>query len=133
MKKTSATTIFLFVLAVWALVAAVVALSSGRLLVLAALPVAAILVGAARAERLTQAAQLVWPVLMLPGATFVFIGFMQSMGYGRMNDEPEVTLAALRITFFGTGLLLHLAAFALLANEPRARDHPGGEIAQRMP
>jgi hypothetical protein len=75
----------------------------------------------------------VWPVLLLPGATFTFIGLMQTMGYGRMDGEPMADYGALRAVFFSSGLLLHFAAFALLALEPRASDHPGGEVADRMP
>jgi hypothetical protein len=35
--------------------------------------------------------------------------------------------------FSGSGTLLHLVAFALLASESRASNHPGGEIIDRMP
>ena len=124
---------FLLFLAAWAAVALIVAITSDRWVALTALPAALIMLAAARSERLSQSAQLAWPVIMLPGATFVFIGFMQAMGYGRMENEPTAEHLTIRATFFAIGLLLHLAAFALLATESRASDHPGGEISDRMP
>lgn len=125
--------VFFVLLTLWALAAVAVALASDRWLALMALPAAAIMAVAARSERLSQTAQLVWPVILLPGAVFMFIGAMQTMGYGRMENEPAVTYVFARSLFFGTGVFLHLAAFALLASESRASDHPGGEIADRMP
>lgn len=133
MKKSRAKQVFFVVLALWVAIAVIVALASSRWIALVVLPAALVMVVAARAERLSQTAQLAWPVILLPGASFVFIGFMQALGYGRMENEPAVENVAIRVTFFATGLLLHLAAFALLATEPRASDHPGGEIADRMP
>ncbi len=125
--------VFFVLLTLWALAAVAVALASNRWLALMALPAAAIMAIAARSERLSQTTQLVWPVILLPGAVFMFIGAMQTMGYGRMENEPAVTYVYARALFFGTGVFLHLAAFALLASESRASDHPGGEIADRMP
>ena len=87
----------------------------------------------AYSEKLSQSAQLVWPVLMLPGATFALIGLLQTLGYGRVGGEPLANSLLTRHALFGGGLLLHLAAFALLATESRASDHPSGEIADRMP
>lgn len=114
-------------------VAVVVAVVSGRWFALTSIPAALVLVAAARAERLSQSAQLAWPVVMVPEATFVFVGFMQALGYGRLENEPVAEHLAIRVTFFAVGFLLHLTAFALLATEPRASDHPSGEISDRMP
>jgi hypothetical protein len=125
--------LFFALLAIWVVAAIMVAVASDRWVALVALPAALVMIGAARAEYLSQSAQLAWPVILLPGATFVFIGFMQAMGYGRMDSEPTASHLTLRATFFACGLLLHLASFALLAHESRASDHPGGEIADRMP
>ena len=127
------TQVFLVLLALWTAVAIVVAFTSNRWIALTAIAAALVMLAAARAARLSQSAQLAWPVILLPGACFVFIGFMQALGYGRMENEPAAQHVAIRATFFATGLLLHLAAFALLATESRASDHPGGEIADRMP
>ena len=44
--------------------------------------------------------QLAWPVMLLPGATFAFIGVMQALGCGQMDGEPEVTAAAARLRSF---------------------------------
>lgn len=133
MNKARATQLFFVVLSLWVGVAVVVALVSGRWFALTSIPAALVLVAAARAERLSQSAQLAWPVVMVPGATFVFVGFMQALGYGRLENEPVAEHLAIRVTFFAVGFLLHLAAFALLATEPRASDHPSGEISDRMP
>jgi carbon starvation protein CstA len=133
MRNGSITTPFFAALALWLVCAVVVAVVSDRWVALVALPAAAIMVCAARAERLSQAAQLVWPVLLLPGATFCFIGMMQAMGYGRMEGEPVAQQLELRAAFFVCGLLLHFAAFFLLAMESRASDHPSGHIADQMP
>ena len=100
---------------------------------LAAIPAGLMMVATAYAERLSQSAQLVWPVLLLPGATFALIGLLQTLGYGHVEAEPIANFLVARNVFFGSGLLLHLAAFALLATESRASDYPGGEIADRMP
>lgn len=133
MNKARATRFFFGVLVLWVTVAAAVALVSGRWFALISIPAALVLVAAARAERLSQAAQLTWPVVMVPGATFLFVGFMQALGYGRLDNEPIADHVAIRVAFFAVGFLLHIAAFALLANEPRASDHPSGKIADRMP
>lgn len=133
MKPSRINTVFLVLVAVWALAAAVVAISSDRWTATIALPAAAVMAVAARSERLTQSMQLLWPVILLPGAIFMFIGAMQTMGYGRMENEPAVTQVLARSLFFGTGILLHLAAFAFLASESRASDHVSGEVANRMP
>lgn len=132
---TKARTHFLFVatLLAWLAFAIGAGVFSGRWAALTAIPVALVMFMAARAERMSQAVQLAWPVVLLPGACFAFIGVMQALGYGQMDHEPATADRALRAAFFATGLLLHLAAFALLAMESRASDHPGGEIADRMP
>ncbi len=133
MNKARATQVFFVVLALWVAVAVAVAMVSGRWFALTSIPAALVLVAAARAERLSQSAQLAWPVVMVPGATFVFVGFMQALGYGRMENEPVAEHLEIRVTFFAVGFLLHFAAFVLLASEPRASNHPSGEIADRMP
>jgi hypothetical protein len=133
MTKARATQLFFVVLILWVTIAVAAAFISGRWFALTSVPAALLLVAAARAERLSQSAQLAWPVVMVPGATFVFVGFMQALGYGRMDNEPLATYPAIRVAFFAVGFLLHLAAFALLASEPRASNHPSGEIADRMP
>lgn len=99
---------------------------------IAAIPAGLMMLTTAYMEKLSQSAQLVWPVLLLPGATFTFIGLLQTLGYGHADGEPIANFLFARTVFFGGGLLLHLAAFALLATESRASDHPGGEIADRM-
>jgi len=124
---------FLATLALWLVTATIVAISSNRWVMLAAVPAGLMMLATAYTEKLSQSAQLVWPVLLLPGATFAFIGLLQTLGYGRAEGEPVANFLWARNVFFGCGLLLHLAAFALLATEPRASDHPGGEIADRMP
>lgn len=133
MNKARVTLVFFVVLTLWVTTAVAVALVSGRWFALISIPAAWLLVAAARAERMSQAAQLAWPVVMLPGATFVFVGFMQALGYGHMENEPVPEQLGMRAAFFAAGFLLHLAAFALLASEPRASNHPSGEIADRMP
>lgn len=124
---------FLVLLAVWLTAAVIVAISSDRWVMLAAIPAGLMMVVTAYSEKLSQSAQLVWPVLLLPGATFVFIGLLQALGYGRADGEPVADYLFARNAFFGFGLLLHLAAFVLLATESRASDHPSGQIADRMP
>ena len=126
-------TVFLTFVALWMLAAVAMALTSGRWTVLVAVPAALVMGVAARSERLTQSAQLLWPVILLPGAVFMFIGAMQTMGYGRMENEPAVTDVLARALFFGSGILLHLTAFVLLATESRASDHLSGEVADHMP
>ncbi len=124
---------FLAALALWLITAMIVAISSNRWVLLAAIPAGFVMLATAYTERLSQSAQLVWPVLLLPGATFAFIGLLQTLGYGRADGEPVADFLVARNAFFGFGLLLHLSAFALLATESRASDHPGGEIANRLP
>jgi di/tricarboxylate transporter len=124
---------FLSALALWLIAATIVAISSNRWVMLAAIPAGLMMLATAYTERLSQSAQLVWPVLLLPGASFAFIGLLQTLGYGRAVGEPIADFVLARNVFFGFGLLLHLAAFALLATESRASDHPGGEVADRMP
>lgn len=133
MQRQTFIRLFDATLAIWLLIALLVAISSGRWVALIALPAAALLAMTARAERLTQTMQLAWPVMLLPGASFAFIGVMQALGYGQMDGEPEVTAAAAKAAFFSAALMLHLTAFALLATESRAADHPGGECAREMP
>ena len=124
---------FLVALGLWLGTAVIVAISSERWVMLASVPVGLMMLATAYTEKLSQSAQLVWPVLLLPGATFALIGLLQTLGYGRADGEPLANFLVARNAFFGGGLLLHLAAFALLATESRASDHPGGEIADRMP
>jgi hypothetical protein len=124
---------FLAALALWLISATIVAISSNRWVTLATIPAGLVMLATAYSERLSQSAQLVWPVLLLPGATFALIGLLQTLGYGRAGDEAAANFLFARSVFFGFGLLLHLAAFGLLATESRASDHPGGEIADRMP
>ena len=133
MNHTKLRSAFLAALALWLAAAVIVALSSDRWVMLVAIPAGLIMVATAYSEKLSQSAQLVWPVLLLPGATFALIGLLQTLGYGRADGEPIAHFLVARNAFFGGGLLLHLAAFALLATEARASDHPGGEIADRMP
>lgn len=133
MNKARIHFLFVATLLAWLAFAIGVAVFSGRWAALTAIPVAAVMFMAARAQRMSQTVQLAWPVALLPGACFAFIGLMQALGYGRMDNEPSAPDQALRSVFFATGLLLHLAAFVLLATESRASDHPGGEIADRMP
>jgi hypothetical protein len=119
---------FFHTIATWtwmamALIFVVVAMRPSGLIVV---PMALILWFAARAERLTQSAQLVWPVLLLPGSVLCVIGAMQSMNYGRMETEPDTPFVALRLAFFAVGLLLHFAAYVFLATESRALDHASG-------
>jgi hypothetical protein len=118
--------------ALWVLAALVIAVIAARAMVLAIVPIAAALWYAVNANRVTQSTQLVLPVLLLPGALMCFVGVMQAVGYGRMIDEPAVSHVLARVAFFSFGLLLHFAAFWLLANESRASDHPSGECAERI-
>lgn len=133
MNPTKLRSAFLAALALWLAAAVIVAINSDRWVVLAAIPAGLVMVATAYSEKLSQSAQLVWPVLLLPGATFALIGLLQTLGYGRADGEPLADFLLARNAFFGGGLLLHFAAFALLATESRASDHPGGEIAERMP
>jgi len=133
MTSSRVDAIFLVLLTLWTLTALTVAVVTGRWVALMALPAAGVMAVAARSERLSQSAQLVWPLILLPGTVFMIIGAMQTMGYGRMENEPEVTNVLARSLFVGSGTLLHLVAFALLATESRASDHPGGEVADRLP
>ena len=133
MNPTNLRSAFLVTLGIWLAAAVVVAINSERWVMFAAIPAGLMMVATAYSEKLSQSAQLVWPVLLLPGATFAFIGLLQTLGYGRADGEPIANFLLARNAFFGGGLLLHLAAFALLATESRASDHPGGEIAERMP
>ena len=133
MNPTKLRSAFLVALALWLGTAVIVAISSERWVMLAAIPAGLMMMATAYSEKLSQSAQLVWPVLLLPGATFALIGLLQTLGYGRADGEPTANFLSARHAFFGGGLLLHLAAFALLATESRASDHPGGEIADRMP
>ena len=134
MSKPKVVNVFLIVLAVWTVAAFLIALLGERIVyLLVAVPAAALMTIAARCERLSQSAQLVWPVVLLPGATFMFVGVLQTMGYGLVEGEPAVSHVALRATFFVTGLLLHFAAFCLLATESRASDYPGGRTSRHAP
>lgn len=133
MQRRTLVRLFDITLASWLLVAVLAAVVSGRWMALIALLAAALLFMAGRAERLTQSMQLAWPVMLLPGAMFAFVGLMQAMGYGQMDGEPDVSTRAAKVVFFAIGLALHLVAFALLATESRAADHPGGECAREMP
>ena len=103
MNKSAAakvTQVFFVLLALWTVVAIVVAFTSGRWIALTAIPAALVMLAAARAARLSQSAQLAWPVLLLPGACFVFIGFMQALGYGRMENEPAAEHLVIRGNVF---------------------------------
>ncbi len=133
MNPTKLRSVFLSALALWLATAIILAISNERWVMLAAIPAGLMMVATAYSEKLSQSAQLVWPVLLLPGATFAFIGLLQTLGYGRADGEPIANFLFARNVFFGCGLLLHLAAFVLLATESRASDHRGGEIADRMP
>jgi hypothetical protein len=126
------TKVFIVAAFAWTVVALIVALLAARAAAIVIVPIAAVLWYAAHAERVKQSTQLVLPVLLLPGALMCFVGVMQAFGYGRISDEPTALRAWLRATFFGFGLLLHLAAFCLLANESRASDHPSGKRAKRI-
>jgi hypothetical protein len=116
----------------WLATALVFALFAMRPSALVIAPIALVLWWASRTERLTQSAQLAWPVLLLPGAVLCFIGAMQSMNYGRMENEPGTQFVEARFAFFSIGVLLHLYAFWLAANESRAIDHPSGERARKI-
>ena len=116
----------------WLAVAVLFVVWALRPSALVVLPMVLVLWYAARSERLSQSAQLVWPVLLLPGMVSCFIGFMQSMNYGRMENEPDTQFVAARGVFFVVGLLLHFAAYVFLATESRAADHPSGDIANKI-
>lgn len=118
--------------ALWLLVALAFVVVELRPSALAIVPIALILMGAARIHRFKQSVQLVWPVLLLPGAVLCFIGLMQSMNYGRMENEPDVQFLSLRLAFFVVGLVLHGVAFFYVATESRASDHPSGTRATRI-
>ncbi len=128
----SASKWFVLMTFAWTAIALIVALIAVRAIAIVVVPIAAVLWYAAHAERVKQSTQLVLPVLLLPGALMCFVGAMQAFGYGRMSDEPMASNTWLRAMFFGFGLLLHLAAFGLLANESRASDHPSGERATKI-
>jgi hypothetical protein len=130
--ETAFTKWFVAMTIVWTLVALAIALFAARVAALVIVPIAAVLWYAAHAERVKQTTQLVLPVLLLPGALMCFVGAMQAFGYGRMSDEPIAAYAWQRASFFGFGLMLHFAAFWLLANESRASDHPSGERATKI-
>jgi hypothetical protein len=124
--------LFLVATLLWVLTAVVVAIATSRGIALGAIPIAAVLLYAANAHRVKQSTQLVLPVLLLPGALMCFVGIMQAFGYGRMEDEPTALNLQARIVFFVVGLLLHFAAFWLLAQESRASDHPSGVRATTL-
>jgi hypothetical protein len=124
--------LFLSATLLWTLAAVAVALFTARGIALGAIPIAAVLFYAANAHRVKQSTQLVLPVLLLPGALMCFVGIMQAFGYGRMEDEPTALNLQARIAFFIAGLLLHFAAFWLLAHESRASDHPSGARATKL-
>jgi hypothetical protein len=116
----------------WLAVAVAFAIFASRPSALAIVPLACVLGAAARIHRFKQSSQLVWPVLLLPGAVLCFIGLMQSMNYGRMENEPDTQFVSLRLAFFAAGLLLHGIAFVYVAMESRASDHPSGARATRI-
>ena len=99
MQRQTLVRLFDATLIAWLLVAVLAAVISGRWMALIAVPAAALLFMTGRAERLTQTMQLAWPVMLLPGAAFAFIGVMQSLGYGQMDGEPAVSAAAARAVF----------------------------------
>jgi hypothetical protein len=123
-----------FTVATWAWLAAALLFVAFALrpsgLVIA--PMALALWFTARAERLTQSAQLVWPVLLLPGSVLCFVGAMQAMSYGRMENEPDTQFVALRLAFFLLGLFLHFVGYVFLATESRALDHASGTRAEKI-
>jgi hypothetical protein len=130
--ETAVTKWFVAMTIVWTLVALAIALFAARAAAVVIVPIAAVLWYAAHAERVKQSTQLVLPVLLLPGALMCFVGVMQAVGYGRMSDDSIAAYAWQRAAFFGLGLLLHFAAFWLLANESRASDHLSGERATKI-
>jgi hypothetical protein len=95
-------------------------------------PISLFLWYAARPEKLKQTAQMVWPILLLPGAVLCFVGAMQSMNYGRMENEPDTQFVVARLAFFIVGLVLHAIALWMVATESRAVDHPSGDIADKI-
>ena len=97
-------------------------------------PPAAVLFMTGRAERLTQTMQLAWPVMLLPGATFAFIGVMQSLGYGQDGRRARRQRSGGEGGVFAAGLLLHSSPRSpCWMTEARAADHPGGECAWKCP
>jgi hypothetical protein len=124
--------VYLIVTAMWTLAALAAVIATLRSMALTVIPIAIVLWYAAHAERVKQSTQLVLPVLLLPGALMCFVGMMQAFGYGRMQDEPMALNVNARIAFFSVGLLLHFAAYYLLANESRASDHPSGTRATKI-
>ena len=134
MSKPKVVKVFLTVLAMWTVSAFLIALMGERIVyLLVAVPAALLMWITARSERLSQSAQLVWPVVLLPGACFMFVGVLQTMGYGLVEGEPAVNHVAIRAVFFTTGLLLHFAAFCLLATESRASDYQGERTSRHAP
>ena len=88
MNHSKLRSVFLATLALWLAAAVIVAISSDRWVMLAAIPAGLMMLATAYPEKLSQSAQLVWPVLLLPGATFALIGLLQTLGYGRADGEP---------------------------------------------
>ena len=88
MNHTKLRFALLVALAFWLVTAVIVAISSDRWVMLAAIPAGLLMLATAYTEKLSQSAQLVWPVLLLPGATFALIGLLQTLGYGRADGEP---------------------------------------------
>jgi hypothetical protein len=123
---------FTVAIALWLIAALGFAFVESRPSALAIVPIAIVLFYASRIQKFTQSVQLVWPVLLLAGSVLCFIGVMQSMNYGRMENEPDVQHVSFRLAFFAVGLLLHAAAFWFVATESRASDHPSGTRATRI-
>ncbi|TAG04455.1 MAG: hypothetical protein EAZ43_05080 [Betaproteobacteria bacterium] len=123
---------FVAAVSIWLLAALSFAILQSRPSALAIVPIAIVLFYASRIQYFTQSVQLVWPVLLLAGSVLCFIGVMQSMNYGRMDNEPDVQHISLRLAFFAVGLFLHAAAFWFVATESRASDHPSGARAERI-
>jgi hypothetical protein len=132
MNESQKRTVFLALLASWTMAAILFAFISSRLLAIVIVPIAIALWYAAHAARVKQSTQLVLPVMMLPGTLMCFVGAMQAFGYGQMAGEPDAPYLMIRAAFFVSGLLLHLAAYWLLAGESRASDHPSGERATKI-
>ncbi len=124
--------IYTLLIFAWLSAALLFVLISGRPSGFVIVPMTGLLWFAARAELLRQNAQLVWPVLMLPGAVLCFVGFMQSMGYGHMQNEPDAQFEVARLAFFTLGLMLHFAGYVFFATEPRAADHVSGAMADKI-
>jgi hypothetical protein len=132
MNESQKRTAFLALLASWTMAAILFAFIASRLFVVVIIPVAIALWYAAHAARVKQSTQLVLPVLLLPGTLMCFVGAMQAFGYGQMSGEPNAPFLMIRAAFFVSGLLLHFAAYWLLAGESRASDHPSGECATKI-